>query len=190
MDCEPHPPGTPNRDALTVVETDTKMASAVTLPSLGPGLEHSSCIALLNQTSILIPLPPLAPGFEDSNYIAPLEQTSPISHHCQFDEMLREWTKHRQTSPAVMYFFKTWEYRKFNISDEYFSQQITGFVNTIANNHYFFSNGGALNLKDVSSAIRLLQLILVCTDIEHYTPRFNMRQYVVAFDAHTGKAPA
>ncbi|GFF96225.1 conserved hypothetical protein, partial [Aspergillus udagawae] len=188
VECEPHPPGTPDRDTLMVVDTDTQMASTVSpLPALGPGLEDSSCLAPLNQTSTLSSLSPLAPGFEDSSCIAPLDQTASISHHRQFDEMLLEWAKHRQTSPAVIYFFKTREYRKFDVSDQYFNQQITGFVNNIANNHYFFGNGGALNPKDVLSAMRSLRLVLACTDIEHYTPQFDLRQYVAAFDTHIGK---
>jgi hypothetical protein len=35
----------------------------------------------------------------------------------------------------------------------------------IANNHYFFGNGGALNPRDVLSAIRSLRLVLACTDM-------------------------
>jgi hypothetical protein len=57
---------------------------------LGPGLEDSSCLAPLNQTSTLIALPPLAAGFEDSSCTAPLNRTTPISHHRQFEEMLLE----------------------------------------------------------------------------------------------------
>ncbi|KAF7166680.1 hypothetical protein CNMCM6106_002396 [Aspergillus hiratsukae] len=190
VDCDPHPPGTPDRDTLMVGQTDTQMAlDLIPLPSLGPGLEDSSCIAPLNQTSTLIPLPPMAPGFEDSSRIAPLNQTAHISHHRQFDEMLCEFAKYRQTSPAVIYFFKTREYCKFDFSDPHFNQEVTAFVNTIANNHYFFGNGGALNPKDVLSAIRSIPLVLACTEFAHFTPQFDLRQYVAAFDAHTGKRP-
>jgi hypothetical protein len=99
--------------------------------------------------------------------------------------MVREWGKYRQTC-AVIYFFKKREYRKYDISDPYFDQNVTGFVNTIANDHYFF-NGGALNPQDVLSAIKALPLVLASTRIEHWTPKFDPLQYVAAFDTHTGK---
>ncbi|KAF7177423.1 hypothetical protein CNMCM7691_005628 [Aspergillus felis] len=188
VDCEPHPPGTPDRDTFMVGPTDEQMVlDLIPLPSSGPGLEDSSSIVPLNQTSALIPLPPMAPGFEDSSRIAPLNQTAHISHHRRFDEMLFEFAKYRPTSPAVIYLFKNREYRKFDFSDPYFDQQVTAFVNTIANNHFFFGNGGILNHKDVLSAIRSLPLVLASTDIAHYTPQFDLQQYVTAFDAHTGK---
>jgi hypothetical protein len=205
VECAPHPPGTPDRDThmevethtqtasavpdrdtRMVVETDTQMASPVIpLPSLGSGLEDSSCIAPLNQTPIPVPVPFLVPGFEDSSCIAPVNQTTAISHNRLFDEMVHEWAKYRQTC-AVIYFFKKREYHKFDISDPFFDQLITNFVNNIANNHYFF-NGGALNPQDVLSAIKNVPLVLACTEVEHWTPKYNLFQYVAAFDTHTGK---
>ncbi|GFG16600.1 conserved hypothetical protein, partial [Aspergillus lentulus] len=205
VECSPHPPGTPDRDARMEVETHTPTASAVPdrdtrmvdetdtqrasavipLPSLGSGLEDSSCIAPVNQTPIPVPVPFLVPGFEDSSCIAPVNQTTAISHNRLFDEMVHEWAKYRQTC-AVIYFFKKREYHKFDISDPFFDQLVTNFVNNIANNHYFF-NGGALNPQDVLTAIKDVPLVLACTEIEHWTPKYDPFRYVAAFDTHTGK---
>ncbi|KAL3459613.1 hypothetical protein BJX64DRAFT_264634 [Aspergillus heterothallicus] len=165
VDLEPHPSGTPDRDITSIIQTGEDMNPQLTLTTT----------------------PPIAPGFEDSSRIAPLNKTTFISHHRSFDEIIREWGNHWQTSPAVVYLFKTREYRKFDISDPAFDRQVTEFVNSIANNHLFIGMGGMLTPEEVLPAIRSLPIILACTDPEHYSVQYRMEQYVSIFDPKTGK---
>jgi hypothetical protein len=165
VDLEPHPSGTPDRETFSI----TQQAEGIHSP-----------LALTISAQI-------APGFEDSSRIAPFNKTTFISHHRSFDEMIREWGNHWQTSPAVIYLFKSREYRKFDITIPNFDQQVTEFVNSIANNYLFIGMGGMLSPEDVVPAIRTLPIILACTDLEHYNMQFRMEQYVSIFDPKTGK---
>ncbi|KAL2801733.1 hypothetical protein BJX63DRAFT_438539 [Aspergillus granulosus] len=167
VDLEPHPPGTPDRNSTVMTEADQAMGIVAPVP----------------QTIIAT----MAPGFEDRNHIAPLNQVTYISHHRSFDEMIREWSQHIPTSPAVIYFFKDRKYCKFDRSSPDFAQEVTYFVNSVANTHFFIGAGGMHPPGDVSHALRMLPLLLACTDIEHYTMEYSPIKYITTFDPKTGK---
>ncbi|KAA8644956.1 uncharacterized protein ATNIH1004_009167 [Aspergillus tanneri] len=188
---EPHPPGTPTNDVCEVaaIEEDPN-----TQPQRSRSISHEDAPNMQLQTTLsasheMIIRPPIAPGFEDESFIAPLNRMANISHHRGANDILETWFRSPNAGLAVFYFFKARQYIKFRLEDPHSRPQITEFLLSIANDHFFADiHTGLLNWEDVIENINETNLLLVFTNLEHDPPvAKNFWAYVCSFDVKTGK---
>ena len=52
----------------------------------------------------------MAPGFEGESHVALLNELTYISHHRGIEDVVSMWRESRNTSVAVLYFFKPRQY--------------------------------------------------------------------------------
>lgn len=171
--CDPHPPGTPDRNEH---------------PEQHPDAGHDMALDSPNPAQDSVKQAPIAPGFEDEASIAPLNQLTHISHSRGADEILDAWDARRNNDLTVFYFFKNHQYCKFLRKDPELHEQLGNFIGQFENNHYFATLRGLINSRDIIHRIDALPLVFVYTETEHdQPPMANLWEYVLSFDARTGK---
>ncbi|KAL3470209.1 hypothetical protein BJX99DRAFT_264424 [Aspergillus californicus] len=165
-----HPPGTPSIEGHN--DLPTEGASSFQLQR-NASVDHEDTPSLQLQRDLstgheIIICPLKAAGFEDDGFIAPLNLVTYMPHHRSAKIILEAWFQSNNTSLAVIYLFKSRQYIKFAFDDPNLDSQLTEFLLSIANDHYFADcRGRFFNWEDVMKNIHQTSLIFVFKELEH-----------------------